>query len=203
MCLRVLYNKTLVCFLTLHPDCVKVWDARTGRLQSVYRELSQAELTCCILDYRQRKIFVGDSEGRIFTVNIKNGAKMKKFERHHKMITDLAHWTSETMQNPDERNQDQRRVVSISREESVNIHDEDSSDPHKSCRYRMKQHKASCNSISIKSQTELMASCSDDGSIVVTNLMSYRQEMLRRSSGIEIKKIMFLDPHDCLAAADG
>lgn len=43
---------------------------------------------------RERKLFVGDSEGRIFTVNIKNGAKMKKFERHHKMITDLAHWTS-------------------------------------------------------------------------------------------------------------
>lgn len=47
-----------------------------------------------IIDMRERKLFVGDSEGRIFTVNIKNGAKMKKFERHHKMITDLAHWTS-------------------------------------------------------------------------------------------------------------
>lgn len=41
---------------------------------------------------------------------------MKKFERHHKMITDLAHWT----------NSSNRRVISCSREDTVNIHDEDS-----------------------------------------------------------------------------
>jgi hypothetical protein len=50
MCLRVLYNTVLICFITLHPDSVKVWDARTGKLQSVYRELSVAELTVIILD---------------------------------------------------------------------------------------------------------------------------------------------------------
>jgi ABC-type Fe3+-citrate transport system substrate-binding protein len=41
---------------------------------------------------------------------------MKKFERHHKMITDLAHWTNDA----------NRRVISCSREDTVNIHDEDS-----------------------------------------------------------------------------
>lgn len=81
-----------------------------------------------ILDQRQRKLFVGDSEGRIFTVNIKNGAKMKKFERHNYMISDLCHWTSDS----------NRRLISCSREHVVNIHDEDSQDPHKSCRYKMK-----------------------------------------------------------------
>jgi hypothetical protein len=30
-----------------------------------------------ILDHRQRKLFMGDSDGCIYTVNIKNGAKMK------------------------------------------------------------------------------------------------------------------------------
>ena len=118
MCLRILFNSVLLCFITLHPDSIKIWDARTGKLQSVYRELSSGELTVIILDQRQRKVFVGDSDGRIFTVNIKNGAKMKKFEKHNKMITDLAHWTSDDSA--------QRRVVSVSREETVNIHDEDS-----------------------------------------------------------------------------
>lgn len=32
MCLKVLYNETLLCFITLHPDSVKTWDARTGKL---------------------------------------------------------------------------------------------------------------------------------------------------------------------------
>lgn len=84
----------MLCFITLHPESIKVWDAINGFLISVFRELSHAELTCCILDNRQRKLFVGDSEGRIFTVNIKNGARLKKFEKHHSGISDLGHWTS-------------------------------------------------------------------------------------------------------------
>ena len=50
-----------------------------------------------ILDNRERKLFVGDSSGKIFTVNIKNGAKMKKFEPHNSMIVDLKYWTSATL----------------------------------------------------------------------------------------------------------
>jgi WD40 repeat protein len=94
MCLRILFNDVLLCLITLHPDCIKIWDIRTGKLLSVYRELSTAELTACVLDTRKRKLFVGDAEGNIFTVNIKNGAKMKKFEKHNKMIQDITHWTS-------------------------------------------------------------------------------------------------------------
>lgn len=63
----------------MHSDCLKIWEAKTGKLNSVYRGLSgpNAELTSMILDQRERKLFVGDSEGSIYTVNIKNGAKMK------------------------------------------------------------------------------------------------------------------------------
>ena len=53
MCLKVLYNEILHVFLTLHPDSVKVWDARNGKLTSVYRYLSgDTELTTCVLDNR-------------------------------------------------------------------------------------------------------------------------------------------------------
>jgi hypothetical protein len=38
----------------------------------------------------------------------------------------------------------------------------------------MKQHKASVNSIRIREGTELLASGSDDGTIFMTNLLSYR-----------------------------
>lgn len=52
----------------------------------------------------------------------------------------------------------------------INIHDEDSTDPKKSCRYNIKQHKAAVNSLAIMPGTDLLASASDDGSIVITNL---------------------------------
>ena len=51
------------------------------------------------------------------------------------MVTDIAYWTSAEV-NP-EADQDDivRRVITISREESVYIHDEDAPDSNKSVRY--------------------------------------------------------------------
>jgi hypothetical protein len=41
-----------------------------------------------------------------------------------------------------------------------------------------------------------------DGNIVLTNLITYRQENLGKPSGEEIKQVKFLCPFHCLAAAD-
>lgn len=79
--LCVLYNDVFYTFITAHPKCVKVWDACTGELQSVFRDLSHREITCICMDERKRKLFVGDQKGRLFSINIKNGAKMKKFKK--------------------------------------------------------------------------------------------------------------------------
>jgi WD40 repeat protein len=65
----------------------------------------------------------------------------------------------------------------------------------------MRQHKASVNSIAIKENTEWLVSGSDDGTIFLTNLLSYRQELLFKHQ-VEIKKVMFLEPYDCLVATD-
>jgi len=48
------------------------------------------------LDNRERKLFVGDSGGCIFTVNIRNGARMKDFQKHDTAVTGLAFWSSDT-----------------------------------------------------------------------------------------------------------
>ena len=31
VCLQVIYNDTLFSLITLHPDSIKVWDAKTGK----------------------------------------------------------------------------------------------------------------------------------------------------------------------------
>lgn len=82
--LCVLYNSQFYTFITAHPKCVKVWDACTGELQSVFRDLTHREITCITMDKRKRKLFVGDQRGRLFSINIKNGAKMKKFKKSKK-----------------------------------------------------------------------------------------------------------------------
>lgn len=93
-CLRVLYNHVMFAFVTLHPDCIKIWDARNGKLMNMYRDISNADLTACCLDERQRKMIVGDSEGKIYCVNIRNGVEMKRFESHDEQITDLVYFVS-------------------------------------------------------------------------------------------------------------
>jgi hypothetical protein len=40
MCLKVLYNNVMMCFITLHSESIKVWSLKTGKLISVYRDLS-------------------------------------------------------------------------------------------------------------------------------------------------------------------
>jgi WD40 repeat protein len=69
----------------------------------------------------------------------------------------------------------------------------------------MKKHKESVNFIDFKQSHSLCASCSDDGSIVIYNYGSYRQEGILRVPGedqSEIKICKFLSPHDCLVSAD-
>ena len=43
-----------------------------------------------------------------------------------------------------------------------------------------------------------MATGSDDGHTIVTNLVSYRHEVLPRNSEEEVKHVLFLDRFDCL-----
>ena len=90
--LWVLYNPIFYTFITAHPKCIKVWDACTGKLQSVFRELSTKDITWICLDERQRKLFVGNCKGHVFSINIKNGAPMKKFEDHKGDVSCLCYW---------------------------------------------------------------------------------------------------------------
>ena len=65
----------------------------------------------------------------------------------------------------------------------------------------MQKHKDIINKISLKKNTELIASCGDDGMIVITNLASYRSDIIYNHS-VENKNVLFLNHYDCLVAAD-
>lgn len=203
-CLCVLYNPVFYTFITAHPKCVKVWDATTGELQSVFRDLTTREITCITLDERKRKLFVGDQKGRLFSINIKNGAKMKKFKKSKKHkrekedVSCLYYWG-------DKRN----ILISASWDCKVRLYDDSTADQEGTKRYTMKKHKDSVNFLDFRPSHQLCASCSDDGSVVIYNYGSYRQEGILKAPSddlsaqlAEVKICKFLVPHDCLVSAD-
>jgi hypothetical protein len=46
------------------------------------------------MDKREIKLFIGTSNGKLFSINIKNGNKITKFKKHQKMVTCVLSWRS-------------------------------------------------------------------------------------------------------------
>ena len=69
--IAVLYNETTGSFLTVAGSTVKVWSGKTGYLQKVYRNIVESEITAVCFDSSQKKIIIGDSNGkiRVFIIN--------------------------------------------------------------------------------------------------------------------------------------
>lgn len=210
--LCVLYNPVFYTLITAHPKCIKVWDACTGELQSVFRDISHSEITCICMDERKRKLFVGDQKGRLFSINIKNGAKMKKFKKskrrkdHDKKdggnpdkgdISSLYYWG------------DKNILMASSWDRKVRLYDDSTADQQGSKRYTMKKHNDSVNYLDFNQKHQLCASCSDDCSVIIYNYGSYRQEGILKvpldatyKEPSEFKICKFLCPSDCLVTAD-
>jgi hypothetical protein len=51
-------------------------------------------VTGCI-DTRELKLFLATVKGKIFTMSIKNGAKMRKYQNHKDLVTDIVCWASQ------------------------------------------------------------------------------------------------------------
>jgi hypothetical protein len=75
----------------------------------------------------------------------------------------------------------------------------------------MKQHKDGCNSISVRYGHEILATASDDGNTIITNLVSYRHEVMPHKNELSldynqdtrcVKHVVFLDPFQCLLSID-
>jgi len=219
LCQKIIFNKVMFMFITLHPNSIKLWDATNGKLLKTHTEISQAELTACCLDARERKLIVGDVNGRIYCINVQNGARMKKFEKHTEQITDLIYWVAERPNQAqgaskngledflqgDLRRDKDPRMISSSKGRAVKVHDDSSSET-KNIRYRSEVHTKAVNGLTLNKQVGLAASYSDDGTIVLMSLYSSRQEGILKESGrnpnTQIKKAVFLTGYTYLVACD-
>lgn len=146
-CLSVLYNPVFYTFITAHPKCIKVWDATTGALQSVFRDLTHKDITSICLDERKRKLFVGDSRGRMFSINIKNGAKMKKFKKGEKSknkdkedVSSMYYWGSQCV------------LIAASWDGNVRLFDDSDASEEGIKKYTMDKHRDSVTYLDFKNE---------------------------------------------------
>ncbi|CAL1133908.1 unnamed protein product, partial [Cladocopium goreaui] len=59
-----LYNPTVGEFYTISKQTVKTWNANTGVLFKVLRDITQDEITAACVADNGRKIYLGDAKGR-------------------------------------------------------------------------------------------------------------------------------------------
>jgi WD40 repeat protein len=114
-----IYNSMSFTFLTAAGRDVKIWDALTGSISRVYRNLTESEITALCIDDRGRKFFVGTHEGDVLCFNYSNGQFVKSFAKHDSEVSSLS-YTEETKQ-----------VISTSWDKSVRVvNDRDSAEGH-------------------------------------------------------------------------
>jgi WD40 repeat protein len=188
--LMCLYNPLYNTFISAHPSCVKIWNAADGQLIKVLRNLTPNDITTIQLDNKKRKLFLGDSKGRVLTFKVKNGTKIKKFKRHGGEVTSLLFLP------------EFKYLVSCSWDRKVHVHDDSEGGEKGSIRFDQIKHKDIVNSIDLKAKGKYLASCSDDGTILITNLQTLRQDTELQGHEAEVKALKFLNPHSCLVAAD-
>ncbi|GBG25620.1 Coatomer subunit beta'-1 [Hondaea fermentalgiana] len=111
----VIFNETALTFTTAAGRSVKLWDAESGRLIRIYRDISGSEITALCFDGRKRKFITGDHEGRVTVFNLANGARMKDLSPHASEIVALHSLAS------------MQRIISSSWDGVIKVSDE--SDP--------------------------------------------------------------------------
>ncbi|KAJ0399503.1 hypothetical protein ATCC90586_007532 [Pythium insidiosum] len=192
-----LYNPTSLSFLTAAGKDVKIWDARLGKLLRVYRGLSSVDLTSLCLDFRERKIIVGDHAGNIQVVDYLNGSHMKSFaypeveNRAHLSEVSRLCYCAEHM-----------TVISVSWDGSINVHDE--SEPERGVLLRRLTggHKSDIAAIGFSFHLSLIASGSSDQSLHLWDFEFGRFDGTCIGHVSGVLAVQFLDPFPLLLSTD-
>ncbi|KAH7459783.1 hypothetical protein PRIC2_010671 [Phytophthora ramorum] len=192
-----LYNPTSLSFITAAGRDVKIWDARLGKLIRVYRDLSSTDLTTLCLDFRERKLIIGDHGGNIQVFDYLNGSHMKSFayselgnRAHNAEVTKLC-YCAEHM-----------AVISVSWDCSINIHDERDSERGVLLRRLIGGHSTDITALSFSYHLSLLASGSSDSSLQVWDYEFGRLDATCIGHVSGLLCLHFLDPFPLLLSSD-
>jgi WD40 repeat protein len=211
-CVSAIFNETSSTIMTAAGKNIKIWDAATGRLLRIFRDMSTSDITCVCLDDMGRKFITGDHEGAIKVYTYNNGGYMKDLKPHSKEITALRYLPSK------------KSVISIGWDGIIRIHDEGDAEGSvkeythiEGCRHfsKHKLNKAVPESRSFGEICDLTALASDrkdslfasaavDGTISVWSINdeSCQPHGACKGHDREITALVFLDPLPFLVSAD-
>src|SRR5206468_1008174 len=79
----ICYNSQFDTILTASGGAVKIWNASTGCVERIHRDLIGAEITDLILDDSQKKFIVADVTGCVSVFNYLNAVKLKSIQLHN------------------------------------------------------------------------------------------------------------------------
>ena len=192
-CIEVIYNEVFDTFITAHMNSIKIWDAITGQLKQIFKNPTKNEISYVKLEKRKRKLFIGDIEGEIISINILNGMKMKEFSPHKKYVSAVDYYS------------EGKKFMSASWDGTIKIHDDDSNEE-KGLQLFEFSHNVpgktnSCNTVDFSEELKILACGYDNGSVTLINMKSLSSEgTLSEHRKVTICK--FLDDYPALIVCD-
>ncbi len=192
-----LYNPTTFTFITVSVKFVKIWDANTGKVTRVYRNLSTTDITSMCLDFRQRKFILGDHDGYLRCFDFLNGAEMKEFS--YEETSDKAHLDEiSRLVYCDEH----ATVVSVSWDRSICIHDEVEAEEGVLLRKIENSHRRDITALAYSHNLSLIATGSNDSALKIWDYEFARLEANLIGHTSAITCVLFLDPFPALISCD-
>ncbi|CAK9016600.1 unnamed protein product [Durusdinium trenchii] len=184
-----LYNPTVGEFYTVSKQTVKTWNANTGVLFKVLRDITQDEITAACVSDNGRKIYLGDSKGRVQSFGLQNGAPLSVFDQHPTDISCLTIWKGTN------------KVFSSSWDGTVKIHtDEGSRSPQLKAEF--KNHRDGVTCLRCSPELLLFASGGTDMQVVLYDLKTMKYENALARFQHVIAAVDFLPKRCLLIVAD-
>eukprot|EP00928_Gymnodinium_smaydae_P053668 TRINITY_DN3759_c1_g1_i2.p1 TRINITY_DN3759_c1_g1~~TRINITY_DN3759_c1_g1_i2.p1 ORF type:complete len:1336 (-),score=255.21 TRINITY_DN3759_c1_g1_i2:128-4009(-) len=185
-----LYSPHAGCFYTVSNKSMKAWTASGGHLFKALRDIAKHEVTAACLADNGRKVYLGDSQGRIAVHGLSDGALLVEFEPHKADISCL-----KTMPGTE-------RVFSASCDGVVKIFaDERSRAPH----YKIGEfahHNDGVTCLACCPALRLLATGSTDTQVFIYDTRTLKLEKELRRLQHAIASVDFLASRCLLAVAD-
>lgn len=188
------YSSAMLNFIGCGRKEVKIWNALTGEVHRVFRELCSSEITAMCMDKTHRKLIVGEHSGNIRVFNFQTGVYMKSLQSHTDEVIELKYCDVT------------QTVMSMGRDNVLMVHDEKPIEEKKvlavmSCPSEDHQ-ELTCGASSF--DLSLVAAGNSHGAIYVFDVESGRQEAALHVPHLKdaITSLVFLGAYPLLAAAD-
>jgi len=184
-----LYNPNAGAFYTMSRRTVKAWDAGSGQLVKVLRDVSTNEITAACLSENGRKIYLGDSKGRVCAHGVISGAFLTEFEKHNHDISCIR-----TQKGKD-------RVFTASWDGTVKVHQEEFR-RRPQTKAEFKNHRDGVTCMACSTELSLLASGGTDMQVCLYDIKTLKFDTALARFHHIISGLDFLPARCLLAVAD-